>query len=329
MITVTLFSRPDSEACKAVKNDLAALQEKFPHQLVEIDIEKDVVLGEIYGSQAPVLQIGPFKLRGAITRQELQIALGAASDRADHLIRLDDEGYQKRIDRGHTVTWVDRLYSWLADHYMAAINTFLFVFLALPFVAPIFMKIGWIVPGKIIYAIYSPFCHQLAFRSWFLFGQQPFYPRALAQLQNVLTYEQAFGQSASNVEAARAFLGSTTLGYKVAICQRDIAIYLSILVFGCAFVLRQRKIRPIPWWVYILVGILPIAVDGFSQLPSLLTGMPVWLPIRESTPFLRFLTGGLFGVCTGWFFYPMIEESMQQTRRFLAGKYAVIRRGQQ
>ena len=41
-------------------------------------------------------------------------------------------------------------------------------------------KAGWHGPADVIYTLYSPFCHQFAFRSIFIFGEQPFYPRGAA-----------------------------------------------------------------------------------------------------------------------------------------------------
>jgi hypothetical protein len=42
--------------------------------------------------------------------------------------------------------------------------------------------------------------------------------------------------------------------------------------------------------------------------------------MRESTPFLRTLTGGLFGVMNVWLAYPYIEESFAETRALIAAK---------
>jgi len=50
-----------------------------------------------------------------------------------------------------------------------------------------------------------------------------------------------------------------------------------------------------------------------------------WIPVRESTPFLRVLTGGLFGFATAWFGYPYVEESVQETRKDLQKKKALVR----
>jgi hypothetical protein len=48
------------------------------------------------------------------------------------------------------------------------------------------------------------------------------------------------------------------------------------------------------------------------------------LPYRESTPFLRLFTGGLFGLATAWFAYPYMEESFSETRQFFIKKFASI-----
>jgi hypothetical protein len=71
----------------------------------------------------------------------------------------------------------------------------------------------------------------------------------------------------------------------------------------------------------------PLGLDGFSQLFSQFNWQPLAeiLPYRESTPFLRVLTGFLFGFLTAWFAYPNIEESMQETRQFFVKKFAQVK----
>jgi uncharacterized membrane protein len=323
IITVTLYFQPDSPACDQVKADLAALRESLPHQLVQIDISKDESLRNVYDGRVPVVQVGPYKLEGNISRERLMVALGAARDRVNQLEKVDQKAYQDRLAKGHEFTSTDRISIWIADNYIHIFNIILLIYFGLPFLAPILMKEGDAGPGELIYKIYSPMCHQLAYRSWFLFGEQPFYPRALAGVPGVISYEAATGLDSRDVVAGRAFLGNQTLGYKVALCERDVAIYASMFLFGIVFWLSKRKIRSLPWYLWIVIGIIPIGVDGFSQLPSVLTWLPQWLPIRESTPFLRTVTGGLFGVMTAWYLYPLIEESMRETRRLMLRKQAI------
>ncbi len=324
MITVTLYYRPDCPACEQVEADLSALQNEFPHNLVRMNAQADPALEEAYGDRLPVVQVGPYRLRESITQQDLKAALGAARDRQEFLSKSDGQ-YRQRADRGKTITGTDKFTQWLSRHYMAVCNLLVFIYIGLPFLAPALMKEGVNFPAKAIYTIYSPLCHQFAFRSFFLFGEQPDYPRALANVPNVMTYEQVTNSNQVDLLAARKFIGNDLVGYKVALCERDVAIYLGILAFGLIFALTGRRIKSVPWYFWLLIGVVPIGVDGSSQLPALLN-MPglSWLPIRESTPFLRVLTGGLFGVMTAWYIYPIIEESMRETRNIMAHKIAVI-----
>jgi len=190
----------------------------------------------------------------------------------------------------------------------------------------VFMKLDWQAPAKVIYKVYSPLCHQLAFRSFFLFGEQFYYPRELAGVEGIVTYGEATGLNEYDTNAARAFLGNEAMGYKMALCERDIAIYLAMLLFGVVFSMTGRKIKPLPWFLWLLIGLGPIGLDGFSQLLSQ-TGLGIfsWLPLRESTPLLRTLTGALFGLATAWFGFPYLEESVLENRRDMHLKQAIVK----
>lgn len=173
--------------------------------------------------------------------------------------------------------------------------------------APVFMKLGWESMGRLIYAIYRNFCHQFAFRSWFLFGQQAYYP--LSSTQGLVTYEQMFHRSADDLLAARAILGSEQAGYKIAICQRDLAMYGMLLIFGIIFSTARGRLKRIPLWIWLVMGVLPLALDGFTQLVSIdIHWLPSWTG-RESTPLLRTLSGGLFGLLSAWYIFPSLEAS--------------------
>jgi uncharacterized membrane protein len=328
MITVTLYMRKGLAECDQARLDLDALQNVYPHQLVVVDIDSDPALSEKYHTLVPVVDCGPYHLTAPFDQKMLQVALGAASDRIRQLEAVGDTHYKARITRGHTLSGSDRFSHWFTRHYMLVLNLVVFIYVGLPFLAPVLMKAGATAPARVIYAVYRPLCHQLAFRSWFLFGEQTAYPRTLAGVPGLLTYQQVIGDDA-NLSAARSFVGNDTVGYKVALCQRDVAIYGSILLFGLFFSLTKKWVKSLPWYVWVVVGIAPIGVDGFSQLPSLMTGLNLaWLPIRESTPLLRTITGLLFGMTTAWYGYPFIEESIRDTRRILAHKIAVVQQTQ-
>jgi uncharacterized membrane protein len=195
------------------------------------------------------------------------------------------------------------------------------------FLAPILMKLGLETSARPLYSLYRPVCHQLGYRSFFLFGEQPFYPRDLVGLGSYQSFTSASGIPETDIRAASEFLGSERMGYKLALCQRDVAIYMAILLFGLIFGLAKRGIKEIPWYIWIFLGIFPIALDGGTQLVSQLgLGFLRWFPTRESTPYLRVLSGALFGFFTAWLGYPLVESSVQD-RRLQLEKQDALRRG--
>jgi uncharacterized membrane protein len=326
MITVTLYTRKNCQLCEEAKENLIELQSEIKHLLVEVFVDDDPDLFRQYGDRVPVVEVGPYRKFAPFSRQELAVTLGAARDRQSSLERIDTPQYQEKVRRGQVIDGGDRITWWISRNYLWIINLILFLYVSLPFMAPVFMKIGLPKPAKAIYLIYSPLCHELGFRSFFLFGEQPYYPRAAAGIAGVKTFGEVTGLNENNLLAARNYIGNETVGYKVALCERDVALYLGIFTFSVIFALTGRRIKPLPFWAWILFGILPIAMDGFSQLFSQLgiSGISAILPYRESTPFLRTLTGFLFGLTTAWFGIPYIEESMRESRAQLVKKFAVV-----
>jgi uncharacterized membrane protein len=332
MLTITLYTRRDHPASLEAKNNLEALQEKFPHRLVEVDVDTDPAIQKSYGEDVPVVEVGPYRLKAPFDKQKLMMTIGAATDRRGQLDRLGREDHFDRIRRGQVISGADRAMDWISRHYLAILNLVMLLYFGLPMLAPTFMNAGLKGPATVIYTIYKPLCHQFGFRSFFLFGEQAYYPLAEAGLPNVKTFEEASGitdihnpTNYSRVQA-RNFVGNETMGYKMALCERDIAIYSSIFLFGLIYAATGRRLRPLHWIVWILIGIAPIGLDGFSQLFSQMewSWLQTWLPYRESTPFLRVLTGALFGFATAWFGYPYMEDSMAESRQFFIKKFASI-----
>ncbi len=319
MIKVTLYSKPDCSLCDQAKKDLAALEKKIPHTLALVDISEDEDLKKSYADKVPVLQVGPYVLEAPFDSQKIEMTLAAARDRLEQ--SKDDEELKARQKRGAQFSGADRFTHWFSKRYLLVINIFIFLYVGLPFLAPYLMQAG--LPGlaKPIYSVYGAVCHQMAFRSWFLYGDQPVYPRVAAGVEGLDTFGEISGLSEEDLLAARQFVGNEQVGYKVAYCQRDVAIYGAMLGFGLLFGLTKRKIPPLPWYAWIIIGVAPIALDGFSQLISQIPGFSLWA-YRESTPFLRTLTGALFGFSTAWFGFPLLEESMVETRQMLASKLA-------
>lgn len=210
----------------------------------------------------------------------------------------------------------------LSNHWF---ETFLIVYgiwVFTPFLAPVFMHVGWIGVGKAIYFIYSFFCHQLPERSYFLFGEKSMY--SLAEVQ-------AVWQKTADLMILRKFIGTETMGWKVAWSDRMISFYTSIWLFAVLWFPLRRTIKSLPWWGFILL-LLPIVMDGTTHAISDLSG--IGLGFRDTNMWLatltnnilptdfyagdalgsfnfiaRFITGLLAGLGIVWFAFPYFSRS--------------------
>jgi uncharacterized membrane protein len=197
------------------------------------------------------------------------------------------------------------------------------LYVGLPWLAPILMRVGWTGPGDAIYAFYSTQCHQMAQRSFFLFGPQGSYTvPELGRLAGV----------APNAAALRGFIGSPALGWKVAWSDRMVSLYTSLLVFGIAARGLRRRLSALPIWGFILLA-LPMAVDGGTHFASDLAGLDqgfratnAWLAALTGNVFppsfyagdalgsfnswMRLISGALFGLGVVWAAYPHMERAL-------------------
>jgi uncharacterized membrane protein len=214
------------------------------------------------------------------------------------------------------------LLSSISRHWLFWMSIALGIYVGLPFIAPILMKIRWINPAKVIYFIYSFLCHQLPQRSFFLFGDKFTY--SLAEVQSAW-------QNTTNPLILRQFIGSPSMGWKVAWSDRMVSMYTSTWLFGLLWWPLRKRLKHLPWWGLVLF-LLPMAIDGTSHLFSDLSGIGqgfrdsnAWLAALTrhafSTTFyagdawgsfnslMRLLTGILFGIGVVWFGYPYLDEA--------------------
>ncbi|HIE37991.1 MAG TPA: DUF2085 domain-containing protein [Anaerolineales bacterium] len=211
------------------------------------------------------------------------------------------------------VITANRAIFWLLRHWLAFFNLGAFLYVGLPFLAPLLMRAGMEGMAQIVYALYRPLCHQLPYRSWYLFGSQLTY-----------TVEELARLVGPEALVQHGYIGDVTLGFKVALCQRDTAIYGSILLAGLAYGGVRRRVRPLPLWVYLLFGVLPIGLDGGLQVLSY--ALPLLIPSLaisplESTPLRRVVTGVLFGLMTVWLAYPNFEEAASDVLAMLERRF--------
>jgi uncharacterized membrane protein len=235
-----------------------------------------------------------------------------------------------------------RLNRWVlafTRHWLRIVLIIIGLYAGVPFAAPFLMKVGATGPAQLLYTLYSPFCHQFSFRSVFLFGEQSFYPRyntgsplkpfesyaadlpefaperAVIVLGQRVPVGDVYAFTSGYQLAAREFVGNGQMGYKMTLCARDAAIYSALFLGGLIYShpVVRRKLQPVPIWLYVLLGLAPIGLDGFSQL----LGYPpfnLW-PARETLPAFRIMSGALFGLMNAWLGFPYLEISLRETRR--------------
>lgn len=224
-------------------------------------------------------------------------------------------------------------------HWLILFVVLLGVYNLLPFAAPVAMRLGWTPVGNAIYDLYATQCHQMAQRSFFLFGAQPMYN--LDELPLTLT-----GKPALDMLTLRAFRGNEDLGWKVAWSDRMVYMYGSLwlvsLFYWAGSRHRASQWKPLRVWVFVLL-LVPMAVDGITHLVSDASGLSAgfrydnaWLAALTNYSFpdsfyrgdalgsfnslMRFITGALFAVATGGLFLPFIDRDMKRSESALAAK---------
>lgn len=203
---------------------------------------------------------------------------------------------------------VDRVIVFITQHWLALAIIFLALFAGLPMLAPLLMHLGLTALADIIYKGYALTCHQLAYRSYFFFGAKPVY--TITELQNSL----GVNNPASDAFFWRDFVGNVQLGYKMAWCERDAAIYWAMIGAFVLFGFFRTHVKPLDWRVYLLF-VLPMAIDGAWQLVTSPIHLLPFVPIHESSAELRLITGALFGFGSIWLVFPHVEQAMREAAR--------------
>ena len=231
-----------------------------------------------------------------------------------------------------------RLVLWCVEHWLLIVTILFGGFVLLPFAAPIFMALGWTRAANLIYAFYSLFCHQMAQRSFFLFGPAP-----MVNLTDLPV--TSGGRLTVDLVALRAFVGNEALGWKVAWSDRMVYMYGAMWIASLIYTLlsHRKNIRSIHPVTFALL-LLPLLVDGGTHLLSDVSGglgagfreTNQWLAALTSNAFpdwfyqgdgfgsfnawMRLISGLTFGVGVVWFAYPYIGRSLSGTERILRQK---------
>lgn len=223
---------------------------------------------------------------------------------------------------------------WLSRYGLEAGLCLFLLFNLMPWFAPVFMKLGWTAPANAVYTLYSPLCHQMAQRSFFLFGEQVMYSPDEFPLQ--LTEK-----TGADALLLRRFRGNTDFGWKVAWSDRMVSMYgglwLAMLLF--TITAHYRQVRPLSLWIFALT-LVPMLLDGGTHTLSDLSGLQhgfrydnAWLASLTGSVFpssfyhgdglgsfnswMRLFSGIAFGFGVVWFIFPYLLRATGQSSQAL------------
>jgi uncharacterized membrane protein len=224
------------------------------------------------------------------------------------------------------VLGIDRFAVWLGGHWLGAFLVIYGMIVFGPFLAPLFMQIGATGPAQAVYFFYSFLCHQLPERSIFLFGPKPMY--SYAEIKAVWPLD--------GFEGLRQFVGNAAMGYKVAWSDRMISTYGGLWLGGVVFALLGKRAPRISLLVWLLVGVLPLGLDGLTHMLNDVLAGTTGGGFRDTNSWLQALTfntlppsfyaGDQFGSFNSWArwitglsfslttvlaAFPLIENSMR------------------
>lgn len=201
-----------------------------------------------------------------------------------------------------SLQYIDQAVAFVLRHGLAIMLAALLTVTLLPFAAPIAMHFGWASMGNVLYRLYSPFCHQLPQRSWFLFGNKLTY--TLKEIQQIYPV--------SSLWELREFVGTPAMGWKVAWSDRMISFYALTPIFGLTYLLLRRTGRQIAHmhWKVLVISLVPLVIDGGTHaLNDMLAGIsPIggfrdtnqWLVRLTVNAFPGFYAGDHFGTFNWW-----------------------------
>ena len=224
---------------------------------------------------------------------------------------------------------VDRATLYISRNWLIAFLIVYGVWVLTPITAPILMQMGATGPANAVYLIYSLFCHQLPERSFFFFGPKPMY--SLQEIASVWPTDNAI--------ILRQFVGNAEMGWKMAWSDRMISVYGGIWLAGIIYALTRRRVH-ISLLVWVLLGVLPLGLDGVSHMINDVVAGTSGLGFRDTNAWLqaltgnafpasfyagdqlgsfnswaRWITGTVFSVTTVFALFPIINASMDETSK--------------
>ena len=147
-----------------------------------------------------------------------------------------------------------------------------------------------------LYNFHKPLCHQILSRSWCFFSDG-----TNTWIGNCVEDETVSGERNLLTGRVHYVIIDDAIGWETGVCARDISIYLGILIGLIVFpFFRKLDSKEIPPAIFYLIALIPIALDGGTQ----------FIGLRESTNFLRLITGFIAGFPIAFYVIPMFNRSL-------------------
>lgn len=210
---------------------------------------------------------------------------------------------------------INRFSWWFSKHWLAAVNTFFFIYVGLPVIAPILLANGHNRSANIIYWIYHFLCHQFPSRAHFIAGEQvALCHRCIAIHGTILIGGLLFILVRHRL---------TPLNFKWYI------FFLLPIALDGGLGFASELAQFIPMFVIWAIGLLTIgmvAIILYSQkfltwhgIVFLSCGLLALIYLQFFGPhvsnvYLRTVTGFLLGVGTIWFAYPAMDQDLGDTQ---------------
>jgi len=141
-----------------------------------------------------------------------------------------------------------------------------------------------------LYWLYSLTCHQFVSRSICYFPAS-----GISDCSDVQAHYRAY-----EVEK------NSLVGYPFPVCARDVGIYAAALLSGMLlFFLKKTDVNMVPNPLWFIIALVPIGLDGGTQLMGL----------RESTNFLRLLTGAIAGFAFSFYVVPLLNRAFPNIKK--------------
>lgn len=211
--------------------------------------------------------------------------------------------------------WSNRLAWWLSNHWLAAVNTFFFSYVGLPFVAPLLLANGYPGAANFIYQLYNFTCHQLPSRAYFIAGEQVcmchrcvaiyatlfvgglIFSLVRHRLKPLSFKTYLFFLLPMGLDGGLAFISELNRVIPLGLIW---LVFLTIAGLVGLFLYKQKQLT---WHAYLIFG---LGVAGLIYVQ--------FFGPHLSGYYLRTVTGFIFGVGTVWFVYPMMAESFQEIK---------------